>query len=94
MAQQQKRMTLKEFVESHPELVSKYQKKKVSDAKMRYMCRCKRGHTFDYRERKKFPPNDKHYAPCQGMCPYCGNSVFTFIGKGNNVYPISLRPSS
>ena len=59
--------------------------------KMRYMCQCKRGHVFDYRERIKFPINNKHYAPCQGKCPKCGETMFSFIGSGTNVYPIKFN---
>lgn len=75
-------MTWEEFAREHPE----YPRKKTMYNKMSFLCQCKTGHVFDYRERERSKDNP-HYAPCQGKCPYCGDN-FTFIGSGSNVYPI------
>lgn len=71
------RMTWEEFAREHPEYTRK--KKKTMQNKMSFLCQCKTGHVFDYRERERYSKDNPHYAPCQGKCPYCGDS-FTFIG--------------
>lgn len=80
-------VTWKEYVESHPEILKKEQKKKLKN-KFQFVCQCKRGHIFDYRNRTLY--TSKHFAPCQGKCPECG-STFSFIGSGTNVYPIHFN---
>lgn len=80
-------MTWKEYVESHPEITEAEEKKKFKSI-YRFACQCKNGHIFDYRKRALF--NSKHFAPCQGKCPECG-ATFSFIGTGNNVYPIHFN---
>ncbi len=80
------KMTWAEFAKKYPQYYSK--PKKQLKAKQQYVCQCKRGHVFDYRERAKY--DSEHYAPCQGKCPVCG-SPFTFIGSGVNVYPIKFN---
>lgn len=79
------KMTFEEFVNAHPEYVEKPKKKDTSD-RMRFLCQCKRGHMFDYRKRELYHPENKHYAPCQGKCPVCGCSEFSFVST--TFYPI------
>ena len=71
-------MTFDEFVKMYPEYVKK-PKKKIDSDRMRFLCQCKRGHMFDYRERELYPPEDKHHAPCQGKCPKCGCEEFSLV---------------
>ena len=75
-----------EFAKTHPECIENGRRKKDSYDIMRFMCQCKKGHIFDYRKRKLYPPDNKHYASCQGKCPVCGCSHFTFISQ--TFYPI------
>lgn len=63
-------------------------KRKQSKPNMSYVCQCKNGHVFDYRKRIKFEIGNPHYAPCQGKCPVCETTEFSFIGTGVNIYPI------
>lgn len=86
MAEKQ-RITWEEFAKQHPEYCVK-PKKKTSD-QMKFLCQCKFGHVFDYRERIRFPIENVHYAPCQGKCPYCGTTIFSFIGTA--LYPIKMN---
>lgn len=86
---QNKHMTWEEFFKLHPEYKEK--KKPVKKKKYQFLCQCKRGHVFDYREREKYPEDNPYYAPCQGKCPICGCSEFSFIGNGANVYPIKMN---
>lgn len=79
-------MTLAEFAEKHPEYCSK--PKRLTDKSIRWLCQCKCGNVFDYRERIKFEEGCIGFAPCQGRCPRCGSIGFSFIGSGANVYPI------
>lgn len=87
-----KNMALAEFVKQYPEYVKskklKQERSKYLAKKINFICSCKCGHVFDYRERIRFPKDSPHYAPCQGLCPKCGKMNFTFIGSGANVYPI------
>ena len=50
----------------------KKKRKTINSTKMKFLCQCKSGHIFDYRERIKYPEDDYHYSG-QGKCPYCGN---------------------
>ena len=50
--------------------------------KLKWLCECSNGHHFDYRDRIKYPAEDKTHAPCQGMCPVCGSrqiSMWSFM---------------
>lgn len=53
---------------------------------LKFLCRCKNGHYFDFRKRVLYPPDDKHHAPCQGKCPICGNPQLSMIDE--NRYPV------
>lgn len=68
-------------------------KKKISELKkslesldIRFLCKCGNGHLFDYRERIKYPSDNKSYAPCQGKCPKCGNNQLSMVSQ--HYYPI------
>lgn len=54
--------------------------------KLKYLCECNKGHHFDYRQRIKYPTEDKTHAPCQGKCPECGSSQISMWSK--MLYPI------
>lgn len=84
------RMTWEEFAREYPEYTQK-KKKPINSKKMCFLCQCKSGHVFDYRNRERYSKDN--YAPCQGRCPYCGDS-FTFIGSGSNIYPIKWNFTS
>lgn len=84
----QEKLSLKDFAKQYPEYCEKPKKKRISNDKIKFLCQCKSGHIFDYRERIKFPQNDKHYAPCQGRCPNCGITNFSFI---TGMYPIKMN---
>lgn len=86
MADKKQIMTWEEFAKQYPEYFAKPKKKK-NDSTMRFLCQCKSGHVFDYRKRKRYPKDNPHFAPCQGLCPICGDT-FSFIGNGENIYPI------
>lgn len=79
-------MTLEEFAKQHPECCYKPETK---ENHMKFICQCKFGHVFDYRDRIRFPMDDVHYAPCQGECPICGTIGFYFIGA--SLYPIKMN---
>lgn len=81
-------MTWEEFFKEHPEYIPK---KKTKKKVFEFLCQCKNGHTFDYRERIKYPKDNPHYAPCQGRCPICGCGTFTHVGSGVSVYPIKMN---
>lgn len=68
---------------------SKKNKKVIPRSVSMYLCQCKGGHVFDYRERIRYP-NDMYsgFAPCQGMCPICGSGSFSFI---DSLYPIKYN---
>lgn len=83
----EQKMTLEEFAKQHPEYC--YKPKKPKNSQMKFLCQCKFGHVFDYRDRVKFPMDDVHYAPCQGECPICGTTGFSFIGA--SLYPIKMN---
>ena len=76
---------LPQFVKRYPEYIKKY-KAKATYEEQRYVCQCKHGHTFDYRNRELHSPENKHYAPCQGKCPICGCEQFSFVNQ--SMYPI------
>ena len=78
-----------EFAKAHPECIENGKRKKNSSDTMRFMCQCKKGHIFDYRNRELYPPENKHYAPCQGKCPVCGCSQFSFVDE--KTYPIKWK---
>ena len=40
---------------------------------LKWLCQCKNGHHFDYRDRIRYPIDNKTHAPCQGKCPECGS---------------------
>lgn len=83
-----------EWAEKHPEYFVKKKKKnnnKNSNSKLQYMCQCKCGHVFDYRERVQFEDDKEYYAPCQGRCPNCYSTEFSFIENGTNIYPIKFN---
>lgn len=83
-------MTFEEFVKMYPEYSKSKKndsnKKKSNSYRMKYLCQCKRGHMFDFRERTLYPPEDKHHAPCQGKCPTCGCEEFSLVDDKR--YPI------
>lgn len=83
----EKHVTLEGFIRRYPEYCEKTRRK--SSDQIRFICQCKFGHVFDYRERIRFPVNDTHYAPCQGKCPSCGATEFSFIGS--SLYPIKMN---
>lgn len=63
-------------------------KRKIDDADtLRFICQCQNGHVFDYRNRIKLDVK-KGWADCQGQCPTCKTTRFSFIGEGYNLYPI------
>ena len=78
-------MTVEEFVERYPEYITKPKIKDTYEG-LRYVCQCKHGHIFDYRNRELYPSENKHYAPCQGKCPVCGCGQFSLINQ--SMYPI------
>lgn len=53
---------------------------------LKWLCQCKNGHHFDYRDRIRYPADDKTYAPCQGKCPECGSGEISMWSK--MLYPI------
>ena len=75
-----------EFAKTHPECIQNGRRRDDSSNIMRFMCQCKNGHIFDYRNRELYPPENLHYAPCQGKCPVCGSPHFTFVSQ--TFYPI------
>lgn len=77
-------MTFEEFARLYPE----YKPKKPKSSQMKFLCQCRFGHVFDYRERVKIPMENMYYAPCQGKCPDCGTTSFSAIGNSTNIYPI------
>ena len=85
----QQTMTIQEFTKKHPEYIKKPKKKETNFERMRWLCQCKRGHMFDYRKRELYPPENKHYSPCQGKCPICGYSEFSFVN--DIIYPIKWK---
>lgn len=52
---------------------------------LRWLCQCKNGHHFDYRNRVRYPVKDKTHAPCQGMCPECGSGSISMWSQ--KLYP-------
>ena len=76
-----------EFAKQYPEYCVKT--KKPKNSKMKFLCQCRFGHVFDYRNRIKFPVDDMYYAPCQGKCPVCDITEFSFIGA--SLYPIKMN---
>lgn len=85
--------TLSDFIKKNPSCNYKNKnknKKKIYPSQTIYFCQCKCGNVFDYRERIRFK-NDIHYAPCQGRCPSCLKTTFSFIGSGINIYPIKMN---
>lgn len=80
-------MTLEEFKKQYPEYCSKTKENKNNQ--MKFLCQCRNGDVFDYRNRIKFNIGNNYYAPCQGKCPYCGTTEFTFIGS--SLYPIKFN---
>lgn len=54
--------------------------------KLKWLCECKNGHHFDYRDRIRYPADDKTHAPCQGKCPECGSGEISMWSK--MLYPI------
>lgn len=87
--QQDNRMTWEEFFKLHPEYVKK--EKPIKKNRFRFLCQCKTGHVFDYRERERYSMDNPHFAPCQGKCPICGCSEFSFIGNSASIYPIKMN---
>lgn len=75
-------VSFNEIVRQRPEYICN-PKEKIDN---RWLCQCKHGHMFDYRKRILYPPENKRYAPCQGKCPICGCSHFTFVDE--KLYPI------
>lgn len=53
---------------------------------LKWLCQCKNGHHFDYRDRIRYPADDKTHAPCQGKCPECGSGEISMWSK--MLYPI------
>ena len=79
----------REFIKKHPEYIKKPKKKNQN--RYSFLCRCKNGHVFDYRKRKKYSKRNLYFSPCQGKCPVCGCREFSFIGSGVNIYPIKMN---
>ena len=79
-------ITFEEFAKKQPEFFKKPKENKYDSDRMRFLCQCKNGHMFDYRERELYPPENRHYAPCQGKCPVCGCSEFSAVST--TYYPI------
>lgn len=71
-------MTSNEFSKQYSEYIKKSKRK---DIETRWLCQCKHGHMFDYRKRALYPPENKHYSPCQGKCPICGCPHFSFVDE-------------
>ena len=53
---------------------------------LKWLCQCKNGHHFDYRNRIRYPADDKTHAPCQGKCPECGSREISMWSQ--MLYPI------
>ena len=53
---------------------------------LKWLCQCKNGHHFDYRNRTRYPADDKTHAPCQGKCPECGSREISMWSQ--MLYPI------
>ena len=71
----------------------KKDKKPLTADKQKHLCQCLNkdcNNLFDYRDRIKFEGDEEHYAPCQGRCPRCGRTEFTFLGIDNRfIQPIT-----
>lgn len=63
-------------------------KKEIPHSVIINACQCKNGHVFDYRKRIRYPTDDEYLAPCQGRCPVCRTTEFTFMGTGKDIYPV------
>ena len=89
-----KEALIREFINEHPEScndlkqIDKKEKKKQKRIKYRFLCQCKRGHVFDYRQRIRFEIDNEHFAPCQGKCPECGDTDWSFV---MGYYPIKFN---
>lgn len=57
--------------------------------KLQWLCECKNGHHFDYRNRVRYSTSDKKHAPCQGKCPRCGSPQISMWSK--QLYPIRFN---
>ena len=79
MAENQ-RILSEEFKKQYPEYCMKSDKK-IKKSKVKFLCQCRHGHVFDYRERIKFSFDNMYYAQCQGRCPVCGTTEFYFMGR-------------
>lgn len=68
---------LVDFIEKNP----KYVKKPKTYISMRDLCYCCNGHSFNYVDRIRMTKEEikRGYAPCQGRCPHCGTTEFTFV---------------
>ena len=80
----------KKVLEKHPEWFAKYNpNKKLVDLNPN-SCQCREcGHIFIHKDRYRFKTDPfSGFAPAEGRCPKC-KSVFTFIGSGINIQPIS-----
>lgn len=64
-------------------------KAKEKYIKNRYVCQCKNGHIFHYGKREKYSLEDKHYASCQGGCPVCGTTRFSFVNESTHFYGLT-----
>lgn len=56
---------------------------------LKWLCQCKNNHHFDYRDRVRYPVEDKKHAPCQGKCPVCGDGRISMWSK--MLYPIRFN---
>ena len=67
-------------------------KERLTLSQLKRQCQCINGHLFDYRDRIRISGEDeKYYAPCQGRCPRCGTTEFSFTYQGRAdkiLYPI------
>ena len=74
------------FGKKHPKYYIESAKRRDSSFDIRFVCQCKHGHIFDYRDRELYKPEDRYHAPCQGKCPVCGCTEFSFYD--DRTYPI------
>ena len=70
-------------VEEQNEYLNKERKK------LKWLCECNNGHHFDYRNRVRYPAEDKTHAPCQGKCPICGSGLISMWSE--MLYPIRFN---
>ena len=85
-------MTIAEFVKKHPESAegeSETKRYKEYHTKIKYLCQCKNGHLFDYRERVRYSDSDKHHASCEGRCPICNCASISMVSQ--SLYPIKFN---